>query len=97
MVLMLDIYSQQNNQLQQIQENRRDFSLKGCSYCLTVTTGVTSGAGTTYPSVAPESPLIFIWVRVAQIFIYNKYKKAGDLDIVDKIKSRGLIPGKWRS
>ena len=43
--------------------------LKGCSYCFAITTGVTSGAGTTYPSVASESPLIFIWVRVAQIFI----------------------------
>ena len=46
-----------------------DSSLKWCSYCLTVTTGVTSGAGTTYPSVAPESPLVFIWVRVAQFLI----------------------------
>lgn len=46
-----------------------DFSLKGCSHCFTVTTGVTSGAGTTYPSVAPESPLVFIWVRVAQFLI----------------------------
>ena len=30
-----------------------------------------------------------------KIINYNKYKKTGDLDIVDKIKSRGLIPGKY--
>ena len=32
---------------------------------------------------------------VNKIINYNKYKKTGDLDIVDKIKSRGLIPGKY--
>jgi len=33
------------------------------------TTGVTSGAGTTYPSVIPESLLVFNRVRVAQFLI----------------------------
>jgi hypothetical protein len=32
---------------------------------------------------------------VNKIINYNKYKKTGHLDIVDKIKSRGLIPGKY--
>ena len=32
---------------------------------------------------------------VNKIITYNKYKKTGHLDIVDKIKSRGLIPGKY--
>jgi len=30
-----------------------------------------------------------------KIINYNKYKKTGDLDIVDKIKSRGLLSDKY--
>ena len=36
-------------------------------------------------------------ILVNNITNYNKYKKTSDLDIVDQIKSRGLIPGKYNN